>query len=186
LNTFEGQGHLPSMDIFSLAEDHDDQIRVATGKGVAVFYNPDAVFENSNFDAQQILIEQDGNVQILLETESVSAILVDGANRKWLGTQTSGLYLVSADGTEQIAHFTAANSPLPSDNIISLAMDGTTGELFIGTDQGIVSYRGDATTGSLTAECISVFPNPVRETFTGPVAITGLVRGSDVRITDVA
>lgn len=186
LNTYEGQGHLPSMDVFSLAEDHDQQIWVGTGKGVAVFYNPDAVFSGSNADAQQILIEQDGNVQILLETESVSAILVDGANRKWLGTQTSGLFLVSPDGTEQIAHFTAANSPLPSDNIICLAMDGATGELFIGTDQGIISYRGSATEGSLTAECISVFPNPVRESFTGPVAITGLARGSDVRITDMA
>ena len=186
LNTYEGQGKLPSMDVFSLAEDLDQRIWVGTGKGIAIFNNPDLVFSGDNFDATQILIEQDGNVQILLETEAVSAIVVDGANRKWLGTQSSGLYLVSADGTEQLAHFTAANSPLPSDNIICLAMDGTTGELFIGTDKGIVSYRGDATTGNLATECATVFPNPVRETWTGPVAITGLVRDSDVRITDVA
>lgn len=185
LNTFEGQGGLPSMDVFTVAEDKDQQVWVGTGKGVAVFYNPDAVFTNGDFDAQQILIEQDGNVQILLETESVSAIAVDGANRKWLGTQTGGLFLVSADGTREIAHFTAANSPLPSDNIICLNIDAITGEVFIGTDQGIMAYRGDATEGSLTADCASVFPNPVRETFTGPVAITGLVKGSDVRITDV-
>lgn len=187
LNTLEGQGKLPSNDVFSIAEDKDHQVWVGTGKGVAVFYNPDAIFANDgNFDAQQILIQQDGNWQILLETEAVNAIVVDGANRKWLGTQNSGLYLVSADGTEQLAHFTAANSPLPSDNITCLAIDGTTGEVFIGTDQGIVSYRSDATEGSKTADCTTVFPNPVRETFTGPVAITGLVRGSDVRITDVA
>lgn len=187
LTTFEGQGKLPSNDVFSVAEDKDHQVWVGTGKGVAVFYNPDAIFANDgNFDAQQILIEQDGNWQILLETEAVSAIAVDGANRKWLGTQSSGLYLVSADGTEQLAHFTAMNSPLPSDNITCLAIDGATGEVFIGTDQGIVSYRSDATEGGKTADCTTVFPNPVRETFTGPVAITGLVRGSDVRITDVA
>lgn len=186
LTTFEGQGKLPSMDVFAVAEDKDQQIWVGTGKGVAVFYNPDAVFTNGNFDAQQILIEQDGNVQILLETESVSAIAVDGANRKWLGTQTGGLFLVSADGTREIAHFTAANSPLPSDNIVCLNIDAITGEVFIGTDQGIMGYRSDATEGSLTADCASVFPNPVRETFTGPVAITGLIRGSDVRIMDVA
>ncbi|MBP8822759.1 MAG: hypothetical protein KBH07_03875 [Flavobacteriales bacterium] len=186
LNTYEGQGKLPSMDVFSVAEDLDGQIWVGTGKGVAVFYNPDLVFSESNFDAQQILIEQDGNWQILLETESVSSIVVDGANRKWLGTQSSGLYLVSADGTEQLAHFTAENSPLPSNNIICMAMDGSTGELFIGTDQGIMSYRGDATEGLVSAECAAVFPNPVRESYAGQVAITGLVRGSDVRITDVA
>ncbi len=186
LNTFEGQGKLPSTDVFSVAEDKDKQIWVGTGKGVAVFYNPDAIFTSANFDAQQILIEQDGNVQILLETEAVSAIAVDGANRKWLGTQSSGLFLVSADGTKQVHHFTAANSPLPSDNITCLAIDDATGEVFIGTDLGIVSYRSDATTGAFEADCTTVFPNPVHESFTGPVAITGLVRGSDVRITDVA
>lgn len=186
LNTFEGEGKLPSMDVFSVAEDLDGQIWVGTGKGIAVFYNPDLIFTNSNSDAHQILIEQDGNVQILLETESVSAIVVDGANRKWLGTQTSGLYLVSPDGTQEVAHFTAENSPLPSNNIVCLAMDEASGELFIGTDLGIVSYRGDAVAGQRTADCATVFPNPVRENFAGPVAITGLVRGSDIRITDVA
>ncbi|HEX2617999.1 MAG TPA: hypothetical protein VHL57_10685, partial [Flavobacteriales bacterium] len=186
LNTFDGQGKLPSMDVFSVAEDLEGQVWVGTGRGVAVFYSPDLVFSSSNFDAQQILIEQDGNVQILLETESVSAIAIDGANRKWLGTQSSGVYLVSSDGTEQVHHFTVANSPLPSDNITCLAIDQSTGEVFIGTDQGIMSYRGDATGGNATADCAAVFPNPVRESYSGPVAITGLLRDSDVRITDMA
>ncbi|MFT3884436.1 MAG: DNA repair protein RecO C-terminal domain-containing protein [Flavobacteriales bacterium] len=186
ITTFDGQGKLPSADVFSVAEDKDERIWVGTGKGIAVFYNPDQVFSGQNFDAQQILIEQDGNVQILLETEAVSAIAVDGANRKWLGTQNSGLYLVSADGTEQVQHFTMANSPLPSNNITTLGIDATSGEVFIGTDQGLLSYRGDATEGGLTADCATVFPNPVRETYTGPVAITGLLRDSDVRITDMA
>ena len=137
-------------------------------------------------DSQQILIEQDGNVQILLETEAVSAIAVDGANRKWLGTQSSGAYLVSPDGTEQVLHFTMENSPLPSNNVLSIAIDGVTGEVYMGTDQGIISYRGDAIEGAKDSDCASVFPNPVRETYTGPVAITGLVADSDVRITDIA
>jgi ligand-binding sensor domain-containing protein len=186
LSTFEGQGKLPSMGVLSVAEDKQQQIWVGTDKGVAVFYNPDAVFSGSDFDAQQILIEQDGNVQILLETESVTAIAVDGADRKWLGTAASGLFLVSSDGTRQLAHFTAANSPLPSDNVKCLNIDAATGEVFIGTDQGIMGYRGTATEGSVSEDCATVFPNPVRETYTGPVAITGLVRDSDVRITDVA
>ncbi len=186
LNTAEGSGKLPSLDVYSMAEDLDGEIWVGTGKGVAVFYAPDAVFSGGDFDCQQILIEQGGNVQILLETEAVSAIAVDGADRKWLGTQSSGVFLVSADGTEQLLHFTAEDSPLPSNTITSLAIDGETGEVFFGTDQGIVSYRGTATEGGLTNACAKVFPNPVRETYTGPIAITGLVRDSDVKITDVA
>ncbi len=186
LTTFEGQGKLPSLDVFSIAEDQDEEIWIGTGKGVAVFYNTTAVFSGENFDCEQILIEQDGNVQILLETESVSAIAVDGANRKWLGTQSSGAYLVSPDGTSQVLHFTMENSPLPSNNILCIAIDGTTGEVYFGTDQGIMSYRGDATDGAVDSGCATVFPNPVQPSYTGPVAITGLVADSDVRITDVA
>ena len=185
VTTFEGSGGLPVLDVLSVAEDLDGEIWVGTGKGIAVFYNADAIFTNGNWDAQQILIVQDGNVQILLATEAVSAILVDGANRKWMGTQSSGVFLVSADGTEQIHHFTAENSPLPSNTIISMTMDELTGEVFFGTDKGIMSYRSDAPEGGTTAECASVFPNPVREDHTGPIAITGLVRDSDVRITDI-
>ncbi|MFZ1686061.1 MAG: hypothetical protein WAU70_01475 [Flavobacteriales bacterium] len=186
LNTFEGTGKLPSSDVYSMAEDLDNEIWVGTGKGVAVFYNPDAIFSGGDYDAQQILIEQDGNVQILLETEVVTALAVDGGNRKWLGTITSGAYLVSPDGTQQIQHFTEENSPLPSNNINDIAIDEITGEVYFATDRGIMSYRSDATDGNGEADCATVFPNPVRGSHTGPVAITGLVRDSDVKITDMS
>lgn len=184
----ENQGKLPSLAVYAVAEDQDGQVWVGTDKGIAVFYNPDAIFSNdgTNWDCQQILIEQDGNVQILLETEVVSAIVVDGANRKWIGTQTSGVYLVSADGTQQLAHFTAENSPLPSNNVSCITIEGSTGEVFFGTDQGIISYRGQATDPSDEATCANVFPNPVKESYAGPVAINGLLADSDVRITDIA
>lgn len=187
ISNAEGSGGLPAPDVFCVAEDKEGQIWVGTTKGVAVFYTPAAIFSGEgDWDAQQILIEQDGNVQILLETESVSAIVVDGANRKWIGTQTSGAFLVSADGREQIHHFTQENSPLPSNNITSIAIDGTTGEVFFGTDRGIIGFRSDAIDGGDDATCATVFPNPVRETYTGPIAVTGLVRDSEVKITDVS
>lgn len=186
LNIQAGSGGLPAPDVYAIAEDHDGQIWVGTSKGPAVFYNPGSVFSNGDFDAQQILIEQDGNVQILLETEAVNAIAIDGANRKWLGTQGSGVYLLSRDGREQLQHFTVENSPLPSNTIVSIALDGSTGEVFIATDRGIMSYRSDATEGANESDCALVFPNPVRETYTGPIAITGLVRDSEVKITDVS
>ena len=151
-----------------------------------MFYTPSAIFEGDNYDAQQILIEQDGNVQILLETEFVSVITVDGANRKWIGTQTGGVYLISPDGREQVHHFTAANSPLPSDNIVAIVIDGISGDVYIATDRGIMSYRSDATEGADENTCATVFPNPVHSTYAGPIAITGLVRDSEVKITDVS
>lgn len=181
-----GKGNLPTMDIYSIAEDLNGEIWIGTGEGIAVVYSPGSIFSGGNYDAQQILLEQDGNLQVLLETEQVRSIAVDGANRKWLGTAGSGLFLMSADGTEQIHHFTTSNSPLPSDVIQSIAIDGATGEVFIGTDNGVVSYRSTATDGAISNECAKVFPNPVRENYYGPVAITGLERNTNVKITDVA
>jgi hypothetical protein len=186
LNAQEGQGGLPAVDVLSIAEDQDGEIWVGTNKGIGVFYDPEAIFNSSDFDAQQILIEQDGNVQILLETEQVTAIAVDGAGRKWLGTAGSGIFLVSEDGTEQIHHFTVDNSPLPGNTISSVAVDDISGEVFIGTQYGILSYRSDATEGIFPSECATVFPNPVHEGYEGPIAITGLTKDSDVRITDAA
>jgi hypothetical protein len=181
-----GGGGLPAPDVYGVAEDNDGQIWVGTSRGVAVFYNPSDLFTDNPTDAQQILIEQDGNVQILLETEFVSCIVVDGANRKWIGTQTGGVFLVSADGRRQIHHFTENNSPLPSNTINGIAIDGITGEVFFGTDRGIVSYRSDAIDPSAEATCAKVFPNPVRENYSGPVAIDGLAANSEVKITDVS
>ena len=187
LDSFEGSGGLPSTDVFAIAEDLDGEVWVGTGEGVAVFFNPDAVFTSNNFDAQQILIEQDGNIQILLETEVVTAIAIDGANRKWFGTQGAGVFLMSEEGTREIHHFTKENSPLLSDAINDIVIDQTTGEVFFGTEKGIMSYKSDATGGELLeATCANVYPNPVRETYSGPIAITGLARDSDVKITDIS
>lgn len=180
-----GNGGLPGTDVYCMAEDQDNEIWVGTDKGIAVFYCAENIFTSSGCDAQQILINQDGHVQILLETQSVTCIAVDGANRKWIGTESGGVFLMSADGSTQLAHFDASNSPLLSDNITSLAINKITGEVFFGTDKGIVSYRGEAIEGLETMGDVYAFPNPVKPDYHGPIAITGLVKDADVKITDV-
>ncbi len=186
LTNVEGAGGLPAPDVYCVAEDKEQQIWVGTSKGIAVFYTPDAVFNSSGFDAQQILLEQDGNFQYLLETEAVSAIEVDGANRKWIGTQTGGVFLVSPDGRTQLRHFTMDNSPLPSNTIYAITIDASSGEVFVATDRGIMSFRSDATEGGDTNECATVFPNPLQPGYSGPVAISGLMRDSEVKVADIA
>lgn len=181
-----GNGNLPSSEAVCLAEDHDGEIWVGTDKGIAVFYCPDQVFSSSGCDAQQIFIEQDGHTQILLETEVVTSIAVDGANRKWIGTQNSGIYLMSEDGTTQLQHFTKDNSPLLSDEIRSIVINPKTGEVFFGTAAGIISYRNDATQGFTDYTDVYVFPNPVQPGYEGPIAITGLIENANVKITDIS
>lgn len=174
-------------DVYSIAEDLNGDIWVGTSKGVAVFGNPARIWTEDTFYAYQPSLNLgDGNYRPLLETETITAILVDGANRKWLGTKNQGLFLVAERGDKELLHFTTSNSPLLSNSITSLAMDSKTGRIYIGTDQGLTSYQGDAPTGSVNFDSLFVYPNPVREDYSGTVVISGLMKDSDVRITDVA
>lgn len=175
-------------DIFSIAEDLEGHIWVGTNKGIVVYYNPDNVFSEQNFYAQRIIIPSavEGQASYLLENETITSIVVNGANQKWIGTEMSGAFLLSEDGTKELNHFTADNSPLLSDNITNIAIDGISGEVFFGTDKGIISYRGTATDGSENNEQVYVFPNPVRENYTGVITITGLVAFSNVKICDIS
>jgi hypothetical protein len=186
LQAGQGEGGLPANEVLCLAEDLDGEIWVGTTEGIAVFYSPFDVLTDNFSDARQILVEQDGVFQFLLDGQSVSAVAIDGANRKWISTFGSGVFLMSEDGTEQIRRFTTDNSPLLSDVVNDIAIDQTSGEVFFATDEGIVSYVSDAVGGNAgTVDCSSVYPNPVRETYTGPISITGLTRDADVKITDV-
>ena len=176
---------MPGTQLYTIAEDKDGEIWVGTDAGVAVFYNPSNVF-NEEVKAVQVFIEQDGQTQILLESETITAITVDGANRKWIGTRTSGVYLMSEDGTKEIEHFTVDNSPLFSNNIFDIVIDPETGEVYIGTEKGLISYKGTATEGGENYDNVYVYPNPVKPDFTGSIAIRGLLKDTDVRITDIS
>lgn len=185
LTTAVGNGGLPSNVVYCLAKDLDDEIWVGTDKGIAVFYSPENVFSGSNFDSQQILLEQDGHVQILLETENVLSIAVDDANRKWIGTSKSGVFLMSADGTTQIQHFDESNSPLFSNTVKSIVINRETGEVYFGTTKGIISYRGTSVEAMEEFTDVYAFPNPVKHDYEGPIAIKGLMNNSTLKITDI-
>lgn len=184
----QNQGNLPSNQVNAIAVDFDNEIWVGTDAGFAILYNSDAAFDASpgDFDAQRIKIDFEGNVEYVLGSTDITAIVVDGANRKWFGTASSGIILMSADGLEILEQHTMENSPLISNSIVDLELDQSTGELFIITDKGMVSYRTDATYEDPDYENVVVFPNPVRPDFDGPITIQGIRYNSDVKITDVA
>ncbi len=173
---------------FSIAQDKNGVMWVGTDVGPLLFNNPNKAFD-SDFTCSRVKIPRnDGTdyADYLLVNERIKAIAVDGANRKWLGTEASGVYLVSENGQETIHHFTAENSPLLSNNILSIAINPVSGEVFFGTGNGIVSYQSDAAEGSNVFENVHAYPNPVRENYTGIITITGLIADTNVKITDLA
>ncbi len=177
--------NIPGAKIGSIVEDLDGEIWIGTDEGIGVFYSPSKVFDEK-IEAERVYIQQDGQTQILLETEIVTVIKVDGANRKWIGTQNSGVFLMSEDGTEQIEHFTKENSPLFSNNIFDIEINPKTGEVFFGTEKGLLSYKGTATDADDDFNDVFVYPNPVKPGYTGVIAVRGLVKDTDVRITDIS
>ena len=186
LTTSVNGGGLPSNVVNALVLDRDGEIWVGTETGLAIFYNTVLVFEGGqNADAQQIIIDDGEDVGYLLGNEVINDIKIDGANRKWVATN-NGAWLIKADGSEVLLHLTIANSPLPSNTVNCVGVEPVTGEIFFGTNGGMVSYRGDATSAKVNEANPLVFPNPVHKDYDGPITITGLYEDATVKIADVA
>jgi hypothetical protein len=181
-----GEGKLPSVGTSCFTKDANGAIWIGTDKGVGVYSNPNQILTSTSFDATTPIFEN----RPLLNDKAVKCITVDGANRKWIGTN-AGIWLFNEDGTQEITSFNMDNSPLPSNNIYDIEICRTTGEVFFATDAGIISYRGDAT-DPLTANnneasefSAKVFPNPVTPEFSGQIGISGLPLNTNIKITDI-
>lgn len=185
----DGTRYTPNL-YYCAAEDADGAMWIGTSDGLFVSYTPSQVF-GSEPTLSQVKVARDddtGLADYLLNEVGVKCIAIDGGNRKWIGTVDNGVYLVSADGQETIHHFTAEETPLISNEINDIAIDGTTGEVFIATSKGLCSYMGDATDPSseMKSDNLKVWPNPVRPDYQGSVHISGLMFNSTVKIVSAA
>jgi hypothetical protein len=186
LNKNVGSGNLGSNSVYSIVEDRDGKIWVGTASGIRVFNTPNSILSGGSVDGEPIKILQDGNVELLLESEVVTSMDVDAANNKWVGTQAGGVYCFSPDGQRQLFHFTSDNSPLYTNEIIDIKCDGKTGNVLIGSTQGLQSYKNIIMEGSEDYSSIVAYPNPVKPNYTGNVYISGLIDESIVKIADQA
>lgn len=187
---FTTSNGLPSNALYAITRDRSGDIWVGTGAGVAVYNDPSQLLSAAANGTGQgefrLPYAQSANGRFpTLYNESVTCIAIDGANRKWLGTP-NGLWLFNADCTEALLNFTTTNSPLPSNNILDVAVNDKTGDVFVATETGLVSYRGSASLTQGKPNCAQVSPNPVRPEFAGTVGISGVANNAQVRITDVA
>ena len=169
---------------YCLAQDKNNRVWIGTDKGILII--PSEVdFFKSDACKRIIIPRNDGTGlgDYLLGEEQIKCMVADEGNRMWIGTAGSGLYLIE-DDTITVAHFTETNSLLPSNNVLSLTLVPETGELFVGTEKGIASYRSDASEAKEDMSSAYAYPNPVRPDYGGMISITGLMDNSEVRIVD--
>ncbi len=179
-------GNLPTEDVRTVTIDAKNQLWIGTASGLRVLPNVASFQKEGQLTTQNIVILEDGQAQELLYEQFITDIEVDGANNKWIGTGESGVFMVSPNGQETKYHFTTANSPLPSNAINDIAINSSTGEVFIATSKGLISFKGIATSSSENLNNVYVYPNPVRPEYQGTVKINGLLDKANVKITDVA
>jgi len=178
-----GNGNLPSSDVLSIAKDQSGYIWVGTADGVGVIQCATEAL-TTPCEAVLPIAEQGGFANYLFKGEEVRSIAVDGADRKWIATR-NGVWLVNRDGDKVLAHFNETNSPLFSNDVRSIAIDGASGEVYFGTARGIISFRGTATEPEVNNEQLLIYPNPVPPGFSGTIAIRGLAANSFVKITEL-
>ena len=174
-------------DIFFFEFDKNGEMWLGTDRGIFVLREPEKFLSSDNVIFERVKIPRNDGTNLadyLLSGIYTTAICIDDANRKWIGTQNNGVFLLSEDGKETIHHFTEENSPLLSNYIQTIAINSSTGSVFFGTSLGLIEYGGDATEpeNSLSESNIEVYPNPVNPDFDGPVTIKGMSDKCTVRI----
>ncbi|NDP26145.1 MAG: T9SS type A sorting domain-containing protein [Flavobacterium sp.] len=179
------KGNLPTPDVRAIAVDNKNQLWIGTTKGLRVLSNVGSFLTEEQMTTNAIIILDNNLAQELMYGQFITDIVVDGANNKWIGTLDSGVFLVSPNGQVTKYHFTINNSPLPSNTINDMDLNSSTGEVFIATDKGLVSFKGTATIANDNLNDVYVYPNPVRPEYEGTVKIAGLLDQANVKITDI-
>ncbi len=179
------KGNLPTTDVRAIAVDNRNQLWIGTKKGLRVLSNVSAFLTEDQMTTNSIIILDNNLAQELMYEQFITDIVVDGANNKWIGTADSGVFLVSPNGQETKYHFTTNNSPLPSNTINDIDINSATGEVFIATTKGLISFKGAATIANEDLNNVYVYPNPVRPEYEGTVKIAGLLDKANVKITDI-
>ena len=185
---FDQDGNIVNWNnIYTLTEDQNGNVWMGTNDGVLVF-NPADAFK-SDFRLHHIKVPRNDGTNLadyLLNGIAVSHIAVDASNRKWICTNGSGLFLVSADGTTVISQFNTDNSPLLSNVVYRVCPDPYSNAVYVTTSNGMMIYRTNSTPGENSFSNVVAYPNPVRPDYYGLITITGLMENSLVKIADAS
>jgi hypothetical protein len=189
LTSGQNNGNLPDEKVKAFIQDKNGEVWIGTERGIARFIFTDFIVQSTNPNEyrSQWLINEDTSAvsRFLLRDVNVSAMAVNEANEKWIGSENQGIWVVNAEGSRIIKRFTAENSPLISNNINSITIDDETGEVFIATESGLVSYTDVAQSPVNSMEELKVYPNPFNYSRNSQIIIEGLSEATDIKILGV-
>ncbi|MDZ7806360.1 MAG: two-component regulator propeller domain-containing protein [Gracilimonas sp.] len=178
-------GNLPHPKVNAIVEDKDGEVWIGTDRGLARFIFPEFVINGSVNERQaQWLINEDTTAvsRFLLRDLNVSALAVNSANQKWVGSTNQGIWLLNVEGSKILKRFTSENSNLISNNINDIKIKEQTGEVFISTDLGLVSYQDVPKVAVNSMNSLKVYPNPFRYSDHDQILIEGLSEETSIKI----
>ncbi|MBL4905468.1 MAG: T9SS type A sorting domain-containing protein [Flavobacteriaceae bacterium] len=184
------KGSLPHANVRTVAVDRNNRIWIGTQLGMVVYNNASNIFDTAIFDAEPVIILDDGIPKKLLGDQTINTIAVDGADNKWFGTDNGGVVYTNPSGQKTLASFNKSNSPLPSNKILKISVDESTGKVFFATDKGVVAYKSNVATFGETLGDVYAYPNPALKNHQ-TITIDGrngthLPKGTNVKILDVS
>ena len=190
LNTESTKGSLPDLSVRTLAVDRNNRIWIGTQKGLVVFTGAESLFEADIYDAEPVIIDDNGVTKKLLGDQPVNSIAIDGAENKWFGTDTGGALGTNPSGSQTLYNFNKDNSPLPSNSVLKIKIDNSMGKVYFATDKGIVAFNSEVAPFGDALEEVYAYPNPVKKehefvTIDGRNG-THLPKGTNVKILDIA
>lgn len=190
LTTEENSGSLPDLNVRTLKSDNRNRLWIGTKKGLVVLYNTTSIFESDIVNAEPVIIVDDGIPKKLLGEQPINTIAIDGADNKWFGTETGGVLQTNPNGTSTLQQFSKNSSPLPSNNILKIAIDDDSGLVYFATDKGIVAWNSNVSFYGESLPEVYAFPNPSKKenefiTIDGRNG-THLPNGTNVKILDAA
>jgi ligand-binding sensor domain-containing protein len=185
-----GQG-LPGVFVNAIVEDRDGLVWLGTDEGLAYIVNTGIVARDPNTTPIWPIRSEreEGESQFLLFGLKVNDLAVDPANRLWVATD-EGAWLIESDGLgfREVVHFTTENAPLFSDVVVSVEVDPRTGDVYVVTDAGLLSYGSEALAPAEEHRDLDIYPNPA--VFAGgaspTIYVEGLVEETEVRVMTAA
>ncbi|MFA5804469.1 MAG: two-component regulator propeller domain-containing protein [Melioribacteraceae bacterium] len=162
--------------VSSLAVDRKGYLWIGTNVGVNVITDPSKPKVTSNLG-------------LALRNQTVTCIAIDPLDNKWIGTK-QGVFVLSSDGIQVINNspYNTKNSPLPNDDIKSIAFDAKNGIVYIGTDNGLAALQTSSIQPLQSFNQLLVYPNPFTPGDNNVTSLTidGLIRNSSIKIFNIS